>query len=132
MSIQMGNYTLMKYHSDRLGFDINYPSFLYRQELPDDAGMQELFMMDDISVSFMVDSLHNVLRTSGQTLLAMGADLVDVGDDYSGILQQGDQQRHAAPGHNHPALLSRARRSHGTPQGMGPRLPNHPVTIMLR
>ena len=25
MSIQMGNYTLMKYHSDRLGFDINYP-----------------------------------------------------------------------------------------------------------
>ena len=83
MSIQMGNYTLMKYHSDRLGFDINYPSFLYRQELPDDAGMQELFMMDDISVSFMVDSLHNVLRTSGQTLLAMGADLVDVGDDYS-------------------------------------------------
>ena len=66
MSIQMGNYTLMKYHSDRLGFDINYPSFLYRQELPDDAGMQELFMM-----------------TSGQTLLAMGADLVDVGDDYS-------------------------------------------------
>ena len=86
MSIQMGNYTLMKYHSDRLGFDINYPSFLYRQELPDDAGMQEL----------------------------------------------GDQQRHAAPGHNHPALLSRARRSHGTPQRMGPRLPNHPVSIMLR
>ena len=83
MSIQMGNYTLLKYHSDRLGCDINYPSFLYRQELPDDAGMQELFMMDDISVSFMVDSLHNVLRTSGQTLLAMGADLVDVGDDYS-------------------------------------------------
>ena len=83
MSIQMGNYTLMKYHSDRLGFDINYPSFLYRQELPDDAGMQELFMMDDISVSFMVDSLNHVLRTSGQTLLAMGADLVDVGDDYS-------------------------------------------------
>ena len=72
MSIQMGNYTLMKYHSDRLGFDINYPSFLYRQDV-----------MDDISVSFMVDSLKNALRTSGQTLMAMGADLVDVGDDYS-------------------------------------------------
>ena len=83
MSIQMGNYTLMKYHSDRLGFDINYPSFLYRQELSDDTGMQELFVMDDISVSFMVDSLKNALRTSGQTLMAMGADLVDVGDDYS-------------------------------------------------
>ena len=39
--------------------------------------------MDDISVSFMVDSLKNALRTSGQTLMAMGADLVDVGDDYS-------------------------------------------------
>ena len=84
MSIQMGNYTLMKYHSDRLGFDINYPSFLYRQELPDDAGMQELFMMDDISVSFMVDSLHNVLRTSGQTLLAMGAD--DKWEYYSKVI----------------------------------------------
>ena len=83
MSIQMGNYTLLKYHSDRLGFDINYPSFLYRQELSDDAGLQEVFMMDDISVSFMVDSLKNALRTSGQTLMAMGADLVDVGDDYS-------------------------------------------------
>jgi hypothetical protein len=83
MSIQMGNYTLLKYHSDRLGFDINYPSFLYRQELSDDAGLQEVFMMDDISVSFMVDSLNNMYRTSGQTLMAMGADLVDVGDDYS-------------------------------------------------
>lgn len=83
MSIQMGNYTLLKYHSDRLGFDINYPSFLYRQELSDDDGLQEVFMMDDISVSFMVDSLHNMYRTSGQTLMAMGADLVDVGDDYS-------------------------------------------------
>ena len=83
MTIQMGNYTLLKYHSDRLGFDINYPSFLIRQELPEDAGMQELFMMDDVSVSFMVDSLHTMYRTSGQTMMAMGADLVDVGDDYS-------------------------------------------------
>ena len=83
MSIQMGNYTLLKYHSDLLGFDINYPSFLYHQDLPDDAGMQELFMMDDVSVFFMVDSLNNMLRSSGQTLMAMGADLVDVGDDYS-------------------------------------------------
>ena len=79
----IASYTLLKYHSDRLGFDINYPSFLYRQELSDDAGLQEVFMMDDISVSFMVDSLHNMYRTSGQTLMAMGADLVDVGDDYS-------------------------------------------------
>ena len=40
-------------------------------------------MMDDISVSFMVDSLNNMYRTSGQVMMAMGADLVDVGDDYS-------------------------------------------------
>ena len=83
LTIQMGNYALLKYHSDRLGFDINYPDFLIRQDLPEDAGMQELFMMNDVSVSFMVDSLHTMYRTSGQTLMAMGADLVDVGDDYS-------------------------------------------------
>ena len=26
VSIKMGQYTLLKYHSDRLGMDINYPS----------------------------------------------------------------------------------------------------------
>ena len=83
LTIKMGQWDLLKYHSDKLGMDINYPSFLYRQELSDDAGLQEVFMMDDISVSFMVDSLNNMYRTSGQTLMAMGADLVDVGDDYS-------------------------------------------------
>ena len=83
MTIQMGNYTLIRYHSPRLGFDINYPSFLTRQNLPESAGQQEIFIMDDVSVSFMVDSLSNMLRSSGQTLMAMGADLVDIGDDYS-------------------------------------------------
>lgn len=83
VTIQMGNYTLIRYHSPRLGFDINYPSFLTRQDLPESAGMQEIFIMDDVSVSFMVDSLNNMLRSSGQTLMAMGADLVDVGDDYT-------------------------------------------------
>lgn len=83
MTIQMGNYNLMRYHSQRLGFDINYPSFLTRQELPESAGLQEVFIMDDVSISFMVDSLNTMLRSSGQTLMAMGADLVDVGDDYT-------------------------------------------------
>ena len=83
MTIQMGNYTLLKYHSQRLGFDINYPSFLIRQDLPESAGLQEIFTMDDVSVSFMVDSLNSMVRSSGQTLMAMGADLVDVGDDYT-------------------------------------------------
>ena len=81
--IKMGDYMLMKYHSDRLGLDINYPSFLVRQELPEDAGMQELFMMDDVSLSVMVDSMNGMSRSSGQVMMAMGADLEDVGDDFS-------------------------------------------------
>ena len=83
VSIQMGEYTLLKYHSDRLGFDINYPSYLVRQDLTEDDGAQELFMMDDVSISVMVDSLNGMLRSPGQQMMGMGADLVEVGDDYS-------------------------------------------------
>ena len=83
LCIRMGDYTLLKYHSDRLGFDINYPSFLVHQELPEEAGMQEVFMMDDVSISVMVDSLNGMMRSPGQQMMGMGADLVDVGDDYS-------------------------------------------------
>ena len=83
VAIRMGNYTLMKYHSDRLGFDINYPSFLVHQDLPEEEGMQEVFMMDDVSISVMVDSLNDMMRSPGQQMMGMGADLVDVGDDYS-------------------------------------------------
>lgn len=91
VAIRMGNYTLQKYHSDRLNLDINYPSFLVHQDLPEDAGMQELFMMDDVSISVMVDSVQGMLRSSGQTMMGMGADLVDVGDDYS-ILEGTDDK----------------------------------------
>jgi len=91
ISMRMGNYTLLKYHSDRLKLDINYPSFLVHQDLPEDAGMQELFMMDDVSISVMVDSIQGMMRSSGQTMMGMGADLVDVGDDYS-ILQGSDDK----------------------------------------
>ena len=83
VAIRMGNYTLLKYYSDRLGFDINYPSFLVHQNLPDEVGMQELFMMDDVSVSVMVDSLAGMMRSSGQMMMGMGAELLEVGDDYS-------------------------------------------------
>lgn len=83
VSIKMGQYTLLKYHSDRLGFDINYPSYLIHQDLPEDVGMQELFMMDDVSISVMVDSLNGMMRSPGQQMMGMGADLVDVGDNYS-------------------------------------------------
>jgi len=83
VAIRMGDYSLMLYHSDRLGFDINYPSFLVHQELSEEAGMQEIFMMDDVSVSVMVDSLSGMMRSSGQMMMGMGAELLEVGDDYS-------------------------------------------------
>ena len=83
LAVSMGNYTLLRYHSDRLGLDINYPSFLVHQDLPDDVGMQELFMMEDVSVSVMVDSLSGMMRSSGQMMMGMGAELLEVGDDYS-------------------------------------------------
>ena len=70
VSIKMGQYSLLKYHSDRLGFDINYPSFLVHQDLPEDVGMQEIFMMDDVSLSVMVDSLNGMMRSPGQQMMA--------------------------------------------------------------
>ena len=91
VSIKMGQYTLLKYHSDRLGFDINYPSYLVHQDLPEEVGMQEIFMMDDVSLSVMVDSLNGMLRSSGQQLMGMGAELVEVGDDYS--IHQGSDDK---------------------------------------
>ena len=83
LSIKMGQFTLLKYHSDRLGFNINYPSYLVHQDLPDEVGMQELFMMDDVSISVMVDSLSGMMRSSGQRMMGMGAELLEVGEDYT-------------------------------------------------
>ena len=83
VSIRMGNYTLLKYYSDRLGMNINYPSYLVHQDLPDEVGMQELFMMDDVSISVMVDSLSGMMRSSGQRMMGMDAELLEVGEDYT-------------------------------------------------
>ena len=83
LSIKMGQFTLLKYHSDRLGFNINYPSYLVHQDLPDEVGMQELFMMDDVSISVLVDSLAGMMRSSGQRMMGMGAELLEVGEDYT-------------------------------------------------
>ena len=87
--IKMGQWELVKYHSDKLGMDINYPSFLYHQELPSETS-QEVFIVDDISVSVIVDSLNGMNYSAGQQMMGMGADLVDVGDDYS-ILTGADE-----------------------------------------
>ena len=82
MIIQMGQWDLIKYHSDKLGLDINYPSFLLHQELPSETS-QEIFIKDDISLSVIVDSLTGMNYSAGQQMMGMGADLVEVGDNYS-------------------------------------------------
>lgn len=82
MIIQMGQWHLIKYHSDKLGMDINYPSFLIHQELPSETS-QEIFIKDDISISVIVDSLSGMNYSAGQQMMGMGADLVESTDRYS-------------------------------------------------
>ena len=82
LMIRMGQWDLTRYHSEKLGMDINYPSFLYHQELPTET-CQELFVAEDVSISVIVDSLNGMNYSAGQQMMGMGADLVSVGDDYS-------------------------------------------------
>ena len=80
---KMGQWELLRYYSERLRFDINYPNFLVRQELSVEDGMQELFMADDVSISVMVDSLDNMSSSPGQQFFGMGAELLETTDRYS-------------------------------------------------
>ncbi len=80
--IKMGQWDLMKYHSEKLGIDINYPSFLYHQNLPSENS-QEVFMYEDVSISVIVDSLSGIGYSAGQQMIGMGADLVEATDTYS-------------------------------------------------
>ena len=89
LTISLGQWELTRYHSDKLGLDINYPSFLYHQTLPGETS-QEVFIRDDISISVIVDSLNGMNYSAGQQMMSMGADLVDVGDNYS-ILTGSDE-----------------------------------------
>ena len=82
LTIRMGQWDLTRYHSEKLGMDINYPSFLYHQEMPSETS-QELFVAEDVSISIIVDSLTGMNYSAGQQMMGMGADLVSVGDDYS-------------------------------------------------
>ena len=82
MTIRLGQWDLTRFHSDKLGLDINYPSFLYHQEMPSETS-QELFVAEDVSISVIVDSLTGMNYSAGQQMMGMGADLVDVGDNYS-------------------------------------------------
>lgn len=87
--IRMGDWNLIRYHSEKLGLDISYPSFLYRQDLPEEPA-QELFMFEDISISVVVDSLQGMTLSAGQQMMGMGAELLESGDDYS--IQQGSER----------------------------------------
>ena len=89
MTIRLGQWDLTRFHSDKLGLDINYPSFLYHQDLPEEPG-QEVFIYEDISISVVVDSLKGMTRSASQQMMNMGADLVESGDDYS--IQEGSEQ----------------------------------------
>jgi len=82
LTIKLGQWDLIKFHSDKLGLDINYPSFLYRQELPTEDS-QEVFIADDVSLSVIVDSLNGMNYSAGQQMMGMGADLVESTDTYS-------------------------------------------------
>lgn len=80
--IRMGQWEYTHYHSDKLDFDIDYPSFLYHQELPSEDS-QEVFIFEDVTVSFIVDSLNGFGYSAGQQMMGMGAELIDATDRYS-------------------------------------------------
>lgn len=83
LNIELSKSQTINYHSKALGLDITYPSYLRHQYLEDDQ--MEVFMTDDVSLSFMVQDLYSedLLRTPGQTMMGMGAELLEAGDDYS-------------------------------------------------
>ena len=90
LTIRMGMWGLTRFHSDKLGMDINYPSFLFHQEMPSETS-QEFFVAEDVSISVIVDSLTGMNYSAGQQMMGMGADLVDVGDNYSILMGAEDK-----------------------------------------
>ncbi len=88
LSIELGNSKLKQYHSEALNLDITYPDYLRHQYLAEKQ--MEVFMTDDVSLSFMVQNFNEeIYRTPGQSLMAMGAELLEAGDNYS--LHQGHE-----------------------------------------
>ena len=84
LNIELSKSTDITYHSDALGFDITYPSYLRHQYLEDDQ--MEVFMTDDVSMSFMeqrMDGGEDIFRTPGQQMMGMGAELLEAEDNYS-------------------------------------------------
>jgi len=68
LTIAIGNSEMTNYHSERLGIDITYPSYLRHQYLEEDQ--MEVFMTDDVSLSFMVKHIdENLRRSPGQDMM---------------------------------------------------------------
>lgn len=97
LNIELSHADTLTYHSEALGLDITYPSYLRHQYLEDDQ--MEVFLNDDLSLSFMEQQLFkgdDIFRTPGQQLMGMGAELVEAGDSYSiHTGQEGDFEYYA-------------------------------------
>lgn len=84
LNIELSKADILTYHSEKLGIDITYPSYLRHQFLEDEQ--MEVFWNDDLSLSFIEQQLYkgdDIFRTPGQQLMGMGAELLEAGDDYS-------------------------------------------------
>ena len=97
LNIELSKADIITYHSDKLGLDVTYPNYLRHQYIEDNQ--MEVFFSDEISLSFMVQDIYNgdnVFRTPGQQFMAMGAELLEAGDDYSiHTGQEGDYEYYA-------------------------------------
>ena len=84
LNIELSKADILTYHSDKLGIDITYPSYLRHQFMKNEQ--MEVFWNDDLSLSFLEQQLYkgdDIFRTPGQQLMGMGAELLEAGDDYS-------------------------------------------------
>ena len=84
LNIELSKADILTYHSEKLGIDITYPSYLRHQFLEDEQ--MEVFWNDDLSLSFLEQQIYkgdDIFRTPGQQLMGMGAELLEAGDDYS-------------------------------------------------
>ena len=97
LNIELSHAKTLSYHSEALGLDITYPSYLRHQYMEDDQ--MEVFLNDDLSLSFMEQRMlkgDDIFRTPGQQFMGMGAELLEAGDDYSiHTGQEGDFEYYA-------------------------------------
>lgn len=84
LNISLAESDTIFYHSPTLDIDIQYPSYLRHIYIEDDQ--MEVFLNDDLSLSFMEQRPYKgdeILRSPGQQMMGMGAELIEAGDDYS-------------------------------------------------